>query len=1329
MAFGLLSAYSRFFRYVGPNVIIRKISDTEIAILNVPTDYREAHVDQETEARAAEPVSVPTYTVYGNTLNFSRNDYITGINIIGESDKKLLFWTDNRIVYREDGTIERTNEPRKINIEKFKAADHVRVRGNSRYAETNFPRMATYDPKFLEEEISVIKPHPRGAQNIEGDNENREFSLNFDWVDITDYDYEACQDDAPADTCKSGFQYRIDGEEDGAYCNPDTDGVTNCYRVITKDGEEDFNASNRIFQDAFPRFTYRWRYDDGEYSPIGPFTNAAFVPAAQSVNEIQRYSEGENNRMTNAVLGLTISNIPRGGTDVVAIDIIYKESITNTLYSIETIDVPENLRGFGYETLNINKRSFYRSLPANQLFRAFDEVPRAAKSQEISGNRIIYGNYLKNFEQPKEVNMTVVTLDRSNLTREGEDFVSNRQDQRSIKSDREYEFGIVFIDKYGRQGGLLTGSQARYRTPFNFDSPQQFACVLSDDAPEWARYYRYYIKDVSAEHFNVFAHGVWRDPLEPEFTWLQISSNDRNKIIEDGALYVKGYWSDLSANPNEHIHERTGSFQDIRTKYKREILDIQNDVPAVIRTKLDDAWNTNPLFNGPSNTARAVVYETCTGTEDCVDGIKVDSMFRRVPADYDADTNPYWKGGTWDNVGYLPNDLGYYPDFRGNYPDDNGRYPVYLPDSDTPSYADDGGEYRFNNLGNFADGSFFVKVPTGPVSPITGEDSNLDRGDTELFEGWFGGDQAGTRDYSYWFETEPQTDDSLLDLYYESGETFTVEDDLKRINRLDWSNCVRMLGGDRGNIEERKLSGLFNSTEYGNSVRANIPQENYELDRVFNGLIFSGLYNDGSGINRLNQFVITDGITKELEPNYGSIQKLHTRDTNLVVFLEDKVFRVLSDKDALYNADGNSNVTSTAMVLGQATPYNGEYGISKNPESFCTYGQNIWFSDKNRGVILQLTPSNGQIFEISSTGMNDFFRDRLKSSERILMGFDDYQDQIVCSVQGYNVEDVIESDADQVPNDNGSQTVVYEHTNQGWVSRRSYIPDGALSLNNRFYSFSDGKIWVHNQGVLNEVTLTTEHHWYDQPYTATITGIFNDLPSSVKEFKTLNYEGSTGWILSDIQMGTGDDNVNQNLDIFPFVNREGKFFTPIVTTEDRYEPTPIPVFGTQNIFTLSDCEVDADVQYAYTRLLIEPPVDLVGYDRVWILNFASAGEIVRARVNLTWEANPGEDDSFPIEDFPFRALIDSYTILEETGRTWEELPGNNFQLRAIDAISTDKSNADAQVYKIVGSEQRSGVRGFWVKVTLSAIGNEEDPQTVPLKELFSIGSEVFISTK
>ena len=99
-------------------------------------------------------------------------------------------------------------------------------------------------------------------------------------------------------------------------------------------------------------------------------------------------------------------------------------------------------------------------------------------------------------------------------------------------------------------------------------------------------------------------------------------------------------------------------------------------------------------------------------------------------------------------------------------------------------------------------------------------------------------------------------------------------------------------------------------------------------------MIYSGLYNSTSQMNNLNEFNMAEKITKDLNPAYGSIQALKTRDSDVVALAEDKILKIIANKDAVYNADGNPQLIATNRVLGTSIPFAGDYGISKNPESF-----------------------------------------------------------------------------------------------------------------------------------------------------------------------------------------------------------------------------------------------------------------------------------------------------------------------------------------------------------------------------------------------------------
>ena len=178
-------------------------------------------------------------------------------------------------------------------------------------------------------------------------------------------------------------------------------------------------------------------------------------------------------------------------------------------------------------------------------------------------------------------------------------------------------------------------------------------------------------------------------------------------------------------------------------------------------------------------------------------------------------------------------------------------------------------------------------------------------------------------------------------------------------------------------IEESRIRGGYNNVQTDLGVRAYIVEDVTSQQTRNNSLIYSGVYNSRTGINSTNQFSVGQDITKSLDPANGSIQKLFAENTNLTILQEKKVSSVLINKDAIYTAEGSPMQTTSNLVMGQVQPYLGEYGISRNPESFAVYGFQKYFTDKDRGVVLRL--SRDGITEISSYGMLDYFRDNLNA--------------------------------------------------------------------------------------------------------------------------------------------------------------------------------------------------------------------------------------------------------------------------------------------------------------------------------------------------------------
>ena len=361
--------------------------------------------------------------------------------------------------------------------------------------------------------------------------------------------------------------------------------------------------------------------------------------------------------------------------------------------------------------------------------------------------------------------------------------------------------------------------------------------------------------------------------------------------------------------------------------------------------------------------------------------------------------------------------------------------------------------------------------------------------------------------------------------------------------RLNWHNCYTFGNG----VESNRIRDNFNQPFILNGVKASTTlAEQYKRERRKSGLIFSGIYNSISGVNNLNQFIQAEKITKDINPIYGSIQKLHSRDTDLITLCEDKVLKILANKDAVFNADGNPQLTANERVLGQTMPFVGEYGISTNPESFASDSYRAYFVDRVRGAVLRL--SRDGLTPISESGMRDWFNDKLAS-------IDDYSDlDVNPHIIGSFDKHKKEYNLTILDVNNVWETLTYREEVKGWVSFKSFIQDSGISVSNSYFTFKEGAIWKHNNPSPPN-NPTNYNNFYGNFTNSSFTVLLNDQPSIVKSFNTLNYEGTqsritpntsddqyynltsvAGWAVDYIKTDLEDSSLDE------FIEKEGKWF-------------------------------------------------------------------------------------------------------------------------------------------------------------------------------------------
>lgn len=229
----------------------------------------------------------------------------------------------------------------------------------------------------------------------------------------------------------------------------------------------------------------------------------------------------------------------------------------------------------------------------------------------------------------------------------------------------------------------------------------------------------------------------------------------------------------------------------------------------------------------------------------------------------------------------------------------------------------------------------------------------------------------------------------------DQDQTGSLNGAIVKINNTDNKNSDYNAYAYGNGVESNRILDTFNEPWLKYSLRASAVIEDYEQQVKDASLTYSGLYRWDSSINRLNEFNLSLANFKNLDKNFGSVQKLYARTTDLLVLHQDKITSVLYGKNLLVDAVGGSSVASVPEVLGTqiALPY--EFGISSNPESFATWGNEIYFADARRGVVLEMV--GDQVMEISRMGMSDYFRDELKSTPNFakLGGYDPYNHNYV----------------------------------------------------------------------------------------------------------------------------------------------------------------------------------------------------------------------------------------------------------------------------------------------------------------------------------------------
>ena len=259
-----------------------------------------------------------------------------------------------------------------------------------------------------------------------------------------------------------------------------------------------FNGDPDFLEDKFVKFSYRFKYDTGEYSIMAPFTQAAFIPkqdgyflnnttpTGMTTDEQSTFRstvvDFMENKVNNIILQIPTpldennNHVPANELftklKIEEIEILYKES---DALAVQVVDAISWEGTGGYAELggagnvipyNYQSTKPYKTLPESELIRVYDKSPVRALGQEIISNRVVYSNFQNKHTPPETLNYNVAVSEKyTNFVTDDPTVpaplykTSSREyPMHTIKQNRNYQVGVVLSDKYGRSSTTILSS-------------------------------------------------------------------------------------------------------------------------------------------------------------------------------------------------------------------------------------------------------------------------------------------------------------------------------------------------------------------------------------------------------------------------------------------------------------------------------------------------------------------------------------------------------------------------------------------------------------------------------------------------------------------------------------------------------------------------------------------------------------------------------------------------------------------------------------------------------------------------------------------------------
>lgn len=612
---------------------------------------------------------------------------------------------------------------------------------------------------------------------------------------------------------------------------------------------------------------------------------------------------------------------------------------------------------------------------------------------------------------------------------------------KSLHSNRDYEVGIVYMDEFGRSTTALVSSNNTEHIPCSNSDTQNLIRVYippSQLPPIWATRYRFVIKSSGYNYETIYSSLAFKDPETP-YAYLLLEGENARKVETGDRLIVKSdsngptsgcvYATVLEkeAKPAEFITTTSGIKAPSGVYMKMSPNDFSVSTGNVfapgekyaVGFNPNNSYSRYPRLSYPMNEPPATVGGTYTDVPVPIGSrINLKFKFERLGSG-DGDNNCERRIYTLEKTLISSNDYANMYDWWIN--DDV----ALILDSGTAVVGGTGCPienefistlFTFTTFTDPFDGDYcknkygFVRVTSTNelILYITGTracgDAKKRRSriwaSIELYS------NTGT----YIFETEPT--DTLPDVFYENNLTLPITNGFhignvqnqtstdSAIIDTQFFNCFAFgNGAESYKVRDSIIGKDFN---FGERVTSVAQLEYREADR-FADITYSGVYNEETNLNNLNQFNLGLVNYANLERSFGEIYIIDGRQTDVLVLQEDKISYVLAGKNLLSDANAGNVITATPEVLGTQIARSENFGISFNPESYVKWGYDRFFTDVKRNAVLQIrgeSSQSDQLVVISEMGMRTWFRDIFAGTQnkQKLGGYDPYINEYVLAI-------------------------------------------------------------------------------------------------------------------------------------------------------------------------------------------------------------------------------------------------------------------------------------------------------------------------------------------